>query len=133
MIGMVKSSLFFLPFSMVVILGTGTPAFAQNVLDPLCNKAGGSSAVCRENDQTRKEDESNSSVLDIASTVLGIFSYVIGIAAVIVLFIGGVKFATSAGDSAKIGNARNTVIYAFVGLVIAILAQAIVSFVLDRL
>ncbi|CAN5657945.1 hypothetical protein BH23PAT2_BH23PAT2_06020 [soil metagenome] len=117
----------FFPFSSISVEAQ------ENVLNPLCTRTGNTGAVCEENSRTLNEDESSGNVLDVASTVLDIFSYVIGVAAVVVLFISGVKFATSAGDPAKISNARNTIIYALIGIVVAVLAQSIVLFVLDRL
>ena len=127
-------TVFALPLLMISLLLVQPVASAQdNVLNPLCDRAGGSSSVCRENNATRNESSNNNRLLGVAGTVLEIFSYVLGVTAVIVLIIGSVKFVTSAGDSAKVSSARNTVIYALVGVVVALLAQAIVLFVLDRL
>lgn len=64
--------------------------------------------------------------------VLNIFSLVVGVIAVIMMIIGGIKYITSQGDSAAIATARNTIIYALVGLVVVVLAQMIVRFVLQR-
>lgn len=65
-------------------------------------------------------------------TVTDILSIVIGAAAVIVILLSGFKYITSAGDSGKITSAKQTLIYAVVGLVIAALAQVIVNFVLQE-
>ncbi len=65
-------------------------------------------------------------VNNITSTIL----YVIGILSVIMLIVGGVKYAMSAGDAKAVTDAKNTILYALIGLVIAILAYAIVNFVL---
>jgi hypothetical protein len=59
-----------------------------------------------------------------------ILSLIVGVAAIIVIILSGFKYITSGGDSAKVGNAKNTLIYALVGLVIAALAQVLVHFVL---
>lgn len=64
-------------------------------------------------------------VWDIISFALGI----LGGVAVIVIIIAGIMYTTSSGDSGKITAAKNTIIYAAVGLVVAILAGAIVSLV----
>ena len=53
---------------------------------------------------------------------------VIGSLAVIMIIAGGLQLAISSGDSKKIETARNTIIYASVGLVIAIAAYAIVTY-----
>ena len=58
--------------------------------------------------------------------------YVIGILAVVMVIIGGVKYTTSGGDQAAVTSAKNTILYGIIGLVIAILAYAIVNFVISR-
>lgn len=73
-----------------------------------------------------------STVRSLLSTVLNILSWIIGIVAVFMIIIGGFKFITSSGDSSGVQSARNTIIYALVGLVVAALAQAIVNFVLNE-
>ena len=59
--------------------------------------------------------------------------YVVGILAVVMVIIGGVKYTTSGGDSAAVTSAKNTILYGIIGLVIAILAYAIVNFVIGKL
>ena len=58
--------------------------------------------------------------------------YVILIAAVIMIIWGGFRYVTSGGDSNKVSSAKNTIIYAVIGLIIVALAQFIVKFVLDK-
>jgi len=70
---------------------------------------------------------------DIIKSIIGILSYVVGVAAVIMVIIGGFRYITSNGDSNQISSAKNTIIYALIGLVIAVLARAIVAFVFNRL
>lgn len=65
----------------------------------------------------------------ITNTIL----YIVGIVAVIMLIIGGIKYVISGGDSKKVTDAKNTVLYAIIGLVIAFLAFAIVNFVITAL
>lgn len=65
--------------------------------------------------------------------VTNIILYVVGIIAVIMLIIGGIKYVISGGDSKKVTDAKNTVLYAIIGLVICFLAYAIVNFVIMAL
>ena len=65
----------------------------------------------------------------VTNTIL----YIVGIIAVIMLIIGGIKYVVSGGDSKKVTDAKNTVLYAIIGLVIAVLAFAIVNFVINAL
>jgi hypothetical protein len=67
----------------------------------------------------------------IARNVVGIMSYVIGAVAVIMLIIAGFKYVIAGGDTNAITSAKNTLIYALVGLAIAVLAQALVHWVLN--
>ncbi len=62
--------------------------------------------------------------------VVNIFSAIVGVIAVIMIIVGGLKYITSGGDSGNVSTAKNTIIYAIVGLVIVALAQIIVRFVL---
>ena len=55
---------------------------------------------------------------------------VIGFVAVIMMIMGGISFVTSQGDAGKVSKARNTILYGVVGLIVALLAFAIVNFVL---
>ncbi|MDQ3123970.1 MAG: pilin [bacterium] len=68
----------------------------------------------------------------LVKTVINILSWVVGIAAVIMVIVGGLKYIASNGDSNGISSAKNTIIYALIGLVIAALAQFIVRFVLAK-
>ena len=62
--------------------------------------------------------------------VVNLLLWAIGIVSVIMIIIGGFRYATSNGDSNQVSAAKNTIMYAVIGLVIAIFAYAIVNFVL---
>ena len=49
------------------------------------------------------------------------------------LIFGGLRYVVSGGDSKKVTDAKNTVLYAIIGLIIAILSYAIVNFVLNAI
>lgn len=63
---------------------------------------------------------------------LNIFSAILGIIAVVMFMLGGLKYMTAQGDSGQLNSAKNTLIFAAVGLVVVMLAQTIVKFVLER-
>lgn len=69
---------------------------------------------------------------DILHSVINLFSLVVGIVSVIMIIFGGLKYITSGGDSGNVGNAKNTILYAIIGIVIVALAQFIVRFVLTK-
>ncbi|MBA3758548.1 hypothetical protein H0X10_02860 [Candidatus Saccharibacteria bacterium] len=64
--------------------------------------------------------------------VVNTLSLIVGVVAVIMIIIGGLKYITSSGDSNNVSSAKNTILYAVIGLVIVALAQVIVRFVLDK-
>ncbi len=74
----------------------------------------------------------SSSVETVIKRSINVFSGIIGIIAVVMIMVGGLKYITSQGDAAATATAKNTILYAAVGLVIVALAQVIVRFVLDR-
>lgn len=61
---------------------------------------------------------------------INIFSVVVGIVAVVMIIYGGFRYVTSGGKQESVTNAKNTLLYAIVGLIIVALSQAIVHFVL---
>lgn len=71
-------------------------------------------------------------VNSIVTNVINILSLVVGVAAVIMIMIGGMRYITSNGDSGQVGNAKNTILYAIVGLIVVALAQIIVRFVVNK-
>ena len=69
---------------------------------------------------------------NLLEDIINIFSLIVGVVAVIMVIIGGLQYITSGGDSGKITTAKNTILYAVIGLVVVALAQFIVRFVLAR-
>ena len=68
-------------------------------------------------------------ILNIIQVTIGVLALV----AVIVIIFAGVQYTTSAGDTGKVKKAKDSILYGIIGLVIAILAFAIVNFVLSSL
>lgn len=65
-------------------------------------------------------------------TVVSILSIIVGVVAVIMIIVAGIKFATSGGSADKITSAKNTILYALIGIAVAAIAQIIVKFVLNK-
>ena len=84
------------------------------------------------NETSGSELSKNSDLMKILQTVINVIVGVIGFVAVVMIIMGGISFATSQGDSSKVAKARNTILYGVVGLVVAMLAFAIVNFVLTN-
>lgn len=78
---------------------------------------------------TESPDEA---VDNIIETVINVFSLVVGVISVVMIIVGGLKYITSGGDSGNVSGAKNTILYAIIGLVVVALAQVIVRFVLGQ-
>lgn len=74
----------------------------------------------------------DTTINNLLTDVINIVSLVVGVVAVIMIIIGGLKYILSGGDSGNVTSAKNTVLFAIVGLVIVALAQFIVRFVIAR-
>lgn len=73
---------------------------------------------------------------NLVESITGIINAVIavlGIVCVIVMIIGGINYMTSSGDSGKVKKAKDTILYGVIGLVICVLAFAIVNFVIGNI
>lgn len=104
---------------------------SQEIQGPLCNGASELSFDTTAGD-CDNVDGSGDKLTDIIKTIINIVSVIVGVVAVIMIVFGGLKYITSGGDSSNVSSAKNTIIYAIIGLVIVALAQFIVRFVLDK-
>lgn len=69
----------------------------------------------------------------IFMTVTNILIFIIGAIAVIMLIVGGIRYTLSQGDQSAITSAKNTILYAIIGIVVAVLAFGAVNFVTSQL
>lgn len=82
------------------------------------------------------EEEEGTNTQDLFKTVQTIINWilaVLGVVAVVMIIVGGVTYMTSQGDPGKTKRARDTILYGIIGLIIALLAYAIVNFVLTSI
>lgn len=66
----------------------------------------------------------------VFQTITNVLLFIIGAVSVVMLIIGGVRYTISQGDSSAVTSAKNTILYAVIGLIVAILAYAVVNFVI---
>lgn len=69
----------------------------------------------------------------IFQTVVNILLFIVGAVSVIMLIVGGIRYVVSGGDQSAVTGAKNTILYAIVGIVVAFLAYAAVNFVITQL
>jgi len=69
----------------------------------------------------------------VLTTLVNVLLYLVGALSVIMIIVGGLRYAISGGNSSAVTAAKNTILYAIIGLVIAFLAYAIINFVMSSL
>ena len=69
----------------------------------------------------------------IFNTVVNILLFIVGVLSVVMLIIGGLRYVVSGGNQTAVTGAKNTILYAIVGLVVALIAYAVINFVLVSL
>ncbi len=123
-------------FSVLALLGFSSPVFAAcsepnptACAQSICNCQCVAEDIKKNSGCSPTNYDINNSILSIFNSILGVISIV----AVIVIIIAGVRYMTAAGDSAKIKKAKDTLLYAIIGLIICALAAAIVNFVVLNL
>jgi len=102
----------------IAILAAGTVNF-------IANQLGGTNSV-----------NGLPNIVDTSTTltnVVNILFGIIGAVALLMLVFGGFKYVTSGGESAKVNSAKNTILYALIGLTVCVLAVAIVNFIVFKL
>lgn len=114
-----------------IAVAPASPLFAVDVTSDACKDIT-TSAVCADA-QAGKSTNPLFGADGILTTATRLLSFVVGIIAVIVLIVAGIRFAINGGNPQEITKARNTIIYACVGIILAVLSQAIVIFILEKL
>lgn len=74
----------------------------------------------------------NGTVTGVIKKIINLFSLIVGAVSVIMIIYGGFKYITSGGNDGNVSGAKNTILYAVIGLIIVALAQVIVRFVLTK-
>lgn len=69
----------------------------------------------------------------IFTTITNVMLFIVGAISVIMVVIGGLRYVISGGNSTNITTAKNTILYAIIGLIISIMAYAMVNFVITSL
>ena len=115
-----------------VTMGTAT-AIASSDASAIVGKAceiSPSLAGCDPGDQ-KLDGNPDPRGLTYFQVFLNIFLFAAGIAAFVFVIIGGVRYITSTGDPARIESAKNTLLYAIIGLIITVLAVPISAFIIN--
>ena len=74
---------------------------------------------------------SNQNLPDIITTIINVMLFIAGALAVIMIIYGGIRYITAHGDEKQVKVAKDTIVYSVTGLIIAILAYALVTFIFN--
>ncbi|HTE22564.1 MAG TPA: hypothetical protein VK674_05995 [Candidatus Limnocylindria bacterium] len=115
------------------------PVFAADVLNPACEGVvdpvtGSPPAACGGNNAD--QPASGNAIYGpngLLTRAAGLIARIVGIASVVMIIIGGYKYVTSSGDTGNVRSAKDTIMFAVIGMLVALAAQSIVVFVLSRL
>lgn len=117
--------------SALMVVGVGlVPVMAPAVVGAsaktqLCQGATGTNTC------TKAGEQNNLKV--VITNVVNILLFIVGAVSVIMIVVGGLRYVTSGGDNSAVSGAKNTILYAVVGVVVAFMAYAIVNFVVNQL
>jgi hypothetical protein len=111
-------------FAAVPVLAVGTTVQAQTPKAEIC-KGINNGATCNQS--------GTNNLSGYIGNIVNILLFIIGAVAVIMIIIGGLRYVLSGGDSSSIKSAKDTILYAVIGLIVAISAYAIVNFVVLKL
>lgn len=114
----------------IFVLAAPVVVMAQAAPATNSNKAAVCDGVALTGGDCAADAEGN--ISGVVKGAINIFSVLVGIVSVIMIMVGGFKYITSQGDANSIGSAKNTILYAVVGLVVVALAQIIVQFTLNK-
>ena len=144
MIQAIKRRLLLISATLMFIVPAATATTLGTVTAASCNNGVANSIVKGVNDSAPTDNGANgsvdcdsshvdnSSITNLAKRIITTFSIVVGAASVIMIIYGGFRYIISGGESGRVGAAKNSLIYAIVGLVIVALAQLIIHFVLNQ-
>ena len=115
-------------FMLVGVLGAGLPAVAAECKCDGTDTTAECGVKC-----ANPSPDNTPGLTDTIKLIINMIIFAVGLVAVVMVILGGVQYSTSQGDPGKVKKAKDTIMYGIIGMVVAILAFAIVNFVLAGL
>ena len=118
-----------------LVVAPATASAATNSPDGQCAKVDDTNIGISEGIDCSKSADQNTDLTGstgVFTIITNVLLFIIGAISVIMLIIGGIRYTVSGGDSSAVTSAKNTILYAIVGIVVALLAYAVVNFVVGR-
>ncbi len=119
-----------------VFLEAAPVAYAQDVTNQIQNSLCAGSNLNLNADTGPGECKKTNGLKKVNQMIhklVNLLSVLVGVIAVIMIIVGGLRYVTSGGSDSSITGAKNTILYAIIGLIIVALAQVLVHFVLSNL
>lgn len=120
-------------FSFGFLLTVAPAAHAYSPFSEACDNNNGlstdGSVVCANKSSTQDPITGNSGIL---LKVTNFMAVIAGIIAVFIIIVSGIRFIVSGGDPAKVSQAKNTILYSVIGLVVIVFARTIIVFIINR-
>jgi hypothetical protein len=122
----------------VVLVMSSSFAMAQTAdldIKKLCasSEANKNSSLCVGYNEGASSSETDNPLLNTLTVVINLLSFIAGILAVIFVMYGGFKYIVSTGDAGKVTSAKNTILYALVGIVVVVISRLLILFILSKL
>ena len=119
-------------FALLLGLAVAIPAVSNAQPDIIDNLCAGANLEVNTNCSTGGSDATQQ-INRIVKLIINTLSLVVGLVAVTMIIIGGFRYITSGGGNEGVTGAKNTILYAIIGLIIVAMAQFMVRFILNRL
>jgi ABC-type Fe3+ transport system permease subunit len=116
--------------ALALAAGAVVPASVYAENPNACDGTGKVTGI-KEGKNCAKTADQKGNLGNVIEDITNVLLFIIGAVAVIMIIVGGIRYTLSNGDSAQITSAKNTILYAVIGIVVALLAYAIVNFVVD--
>jgi hypothetical protein len=122
--------------SVALMFTLAVPVFAQDAAQQQINAGLCTGSNLEFTEDTSTADCSTSDATErinnLIHTIVNLLSAIVGIVAVIMIIFGGLRYITSGGNDTSVTSAKNTILYAIIGLIIVALAQVLVRFTLNK-
>jgi len=127
--------------AMALLLSVGTASVAAVAVSAapvmaVCTNADPTTGSAADGAQCAQANQTPSTLFGnggIFATIANVLIFLVGAIAVIYLIIGGLRYVTSGGDAKAVSAAKDTILYAVIGIVVAVISFALVSFVINAL
>lgn len=116
----------------VSLLAIPASAGAVDVIGKNCTGRAANSSICVDNNPAADAENPIFGPKGIITTIINLLSVITGIVAVIIIILAGLKYISSGSNPQDVTQARERILYAFVGLIIAALAQVLVRFIIGK-